>query len=448
MSDLGSQLLGVRTPRKSPSGLSSRRSRSSLRGSGSLAQDLGGAENDAASRFTLAHELAAALSPDDNASSRLLADEFGIELEEEEQEPSQPAEQVEPTVNGDYSIPVTIQAVDEPISIASSRRLSSVASERPEVPTIRKPSPPATFEQDPFLLLNQSLKSNELFINQLKRLDSEAQPSSTTGEPTIEDLATDIIRRIDETTREREQQVRELLGYDREFRKIAEEINGNDVLGDLEELERIEGLVDETDTVKDAADLLDPEHLSSQLGRPVSGAWEDAPDPHSLDALEEEEEEEEDDYYEAEEPTTPAKDAFLPPSPPSTGPSTPSSTLPHFAYMRTITQSLVSSLSTISEHAQVNGAATAEAGRKIRALKNKLGTWRTESEEAEKSRTRVEKWEAGVWEENPGFDLTLASSPRESKRIDSRKLVEEELRAFSVAIQEAGVKTKAIMDSK
>lgn len=438
MADLGSQLLGVRTPRKSPSGLSSRRSNVSLRGPASLAQDLGGGTEK---QFSLAHELAAALSPEEGSSSRLLADEFGIELDEDKPEQTEQADGVKPIGNGDYAVPVTIKAAEEPVSKISSRRRSSVASERPEVPTIRRPSPPSTFEQDPFLILNQSLKANDLFIGQLKRLDSEAQPSSTSNEPTVEQLATDIIRKIDETSREREAQVRELLGLERELRKFAEEIGGNDILGDLDELEHVEGLVDDVEVAKDPV-VAEQDLSLPQASRPLSAAWEDAPDPHSLDALIEEEEEE---GYITDEPPTPAKDAFLPPSPPSTGPPTPASTLPHLAYMRTITQSLVSSLGTVSETAQVNGAATTDAGRKIRALKNMLGGWRTEWDNTEKSKTRVEKWESGVWDENPGFDLSSYAAER--KRIDARMIVEEELRAFSKAIQEAGTKTKAIMEA-
>ncbi len=46
----------------------------------------------------------------------------------------------------------------------------------------------------------------------------------------------------------------------------------------------------------------------------------------------------------------------------------------------------------------MNGAATTEAGRKIRALKNKMGGWRTEWDSAERSRLKIERWEAGLAE--------------------------------------------------
>ena len=54
---------------------------------------------------------------------------------------------------------------------------------------------------------------------------------------TIEELASDTIRRINEAVREREGRLRELIAYDRDFKRISEEGGGADVLGDREPLE-------------------------------------------------------------------------------------------------------------------------------------------------------------------------------------------------------------------
>ena len=106
--------------------------------------------------------------------------------------------------------------------------------------------------------------------------------------------------------------------------------------------------------------------------------------------------------------------------------------------------SAVSSLAVISEHTQVNAAATTEAGRKIRALKNKLGGWRTEWDSAERSRVRIERWEAGL--ADAGEPGSVPGTPVKAvRRVDGRKLVEEHLRAFERALSEANVKTQAIM---
>ena len=109
----------------------------------------------------------------------------------------------------------------------------------------------------------------------------------------------------------------------------------------------------------------------------------------------------------------------------------------------------------------MNSAATTEAGRKIRALKNKLGGWRTEWESAERSRVKIEKWEAGI-PDNEDLPSSLSSSSGvasvpgtpsrksfvhavPSRRVDGRKLVQEHLQAFERALSDANIKTQAIM---
>jgi hypothetical protein len=100
----------------------------------------------------------------------------------------------------------------------------------------------------------------------------------------------------------------------------------------------------------------------------------------------------------------------------------------------------------------VNGAATTEAGRKIKALKNKMGGWQSEWESAERSRVRIERWEAGIvdWQNGDSVeDVTMgtASPARMAarRRVDGRKLVEEYLSASEKAIREATERTQAIM---
>jgi len=101
----------------------------------------------------------------------------------------------------------------------------------------------------------------------------------------------------------------------------------------------------------------------------------------------------------------------------------------------------------------VNGVATTEAGRKIRALKNKLGKWRTDWDSAERSRIKIERWEAGISDgaDTPDGDASSAflSSPSSGgqKRTDGRRIVQEHLQAFEVALADAGMKTQAIMAS-
>lgn len=147
--------------------------------------------------------------------------------------------------------------------------------------------------------------------------------------------------------------------------------------------------------------------------------------------------------YESDLPT-PVKDTF-PQPPPVTGPVTPAKTIIQLSHFRTFTASLVATLTSISEQVQVNGAATTEAGRKIRALKNKLGGWRAEWDSAERSRTRIEKWEAGLGDNDVTPSGSVPSTPRGGRRIDGRTIAEEHLLASQQALLDATHKTTAIM---
>jgi len=61
-------------------------------------------------------------------------------------------------------------------------------------------------------------------------------------------------------------------------------------------------------------------------------------------------------------------------------------------------------------------------------VRNQLAKWKTETEGAERSRLKIERWEA----ESIG-------------RSDGRVVVDEHMRAFEKAIVQAGMKTQAIM---
>ena len=94
---------------------------------------------------------------------------------------------------------------------------------------------------------------------------------------------------------------------------------------------------------------------------------------------------------------------------------------------------------------RASGAANADAGRKIRALKNKLGGWKSEWDSAERSRIKIERWEAGLPDDDTSSVLSSPPRPGTFKRVDGRRIVEEHLRAFENALAEANRKTQAIM---
>ncbi|KAF5355344.1 hypothetical protein D9758_006074 [Tetrapyrgos nigripes] len=432
-------------PRRSPSRQSVKASRSNASLHGSTMDD------DAANgRFSLAHELAAALLPEPSAGSRLLAEEFGIEYDEgaegidEDDLIHRPgASQVDGT-SSSLAGELGAETRDTSFQVTPEHRPSAVDPPQFDPvfgsPTAHKSKKPKKPEQDAMDVLAQNLESTDKFLAHLRYIDNEPG-ASTSLQPNLEKVASDIIRRLNDTARDREGQLRELLEYEREFRKIAGEVGGNDVLGQLEELVHMTDLSDEVVT---SEALPSPQHrrfnsvTEEDTSRLDSQDWE-IDQRHHLDSDEEEESE-----------ASPVKDTF-PPPPPLKGPPTPATTIPQLTHFRTFTTSLVSSLTTLSEQAQVNGAATADAGRKIRALKNKIGTWRAEWDSAERSRIKVERWEAGLLDGTDTPDENIMSSPSRplggQKRIDGRQIVQEHLQAFELALADAGTKTQAIMAS-
>ena len=441
----------------------SRQTNTNLRSTGSLRTPSNLAnviEDDSLNgpHHSLAHELAVALMPEPSAGSKLLAEEFGIEYDEG----AEGIDQVQVYHDQNDTAPIvvedsaTLSFADEmhtgSASDASFHDLSSEPEDPlqdydPDFRNSTTPSKTKTHQKEPkhdaMEALAQDLHSTDKFLGHLRTLDVDPG-SSAAHQPTLEKLASDIIRRMNETVRNRETQVRELLECEREFRKIAGEVGGSDVLGQLDELEHIEDLSEPSQVVEptktEHRHHLDTLEEETTITRSLishhqlqASDWELDPDRHRLG-----------DEIDGSEPaTSPTKDSFLP-VPSMVGPPTPASAIPQLVHLRSCTTSLVSSLSTISEHAQVNRAATTEAGRKIRALKNKIGGWRTDWDSAERSRIRIERWEAGIGDSD---DLEFIASPPRlaSKRTDGRRIVEEHLHAFEIALADAALKTQTIM---
>lgn len=440
------------SPRKSSSrqSITNRQSNSSLR-----ASNLTNVEDDDAAngRHSLAHELAVALMPEPSAGTKLLAEEFGIEYDEGAEgidEEAHPHGGVTIVID-DAAIPSFADELD--LTTIESPLHNSIPLETDDTPLDFDPvleSPSASkirktqthLEQDAMEILAQDLQTTDKFLAHLRRLDVDAG-SSVPQQPALERIASDIILRINETVRDREEQLRELLGYEREFRRIAGEVGGNEVLAHLEELVDLDDLSEDNappdahrPDAKHALEVVEEEPSTSYLSN--SNDWEMDLDRHHLG----------DEGDDLESVASPIKDSFSLP-PPINGHATPAKTIPQLAHLRSFTTSLVTSLTTISEHAQVNGAATTEAGRKIRALKNKLGGWRTEWDSAERSRARIDRWEAGIIDGGDRDESYLSSHPHTVaiKRIDGRRVVEEHLHGFELALADAATKTQAIMAS-
>ncbi len=423
-----------RSSSRKASSSNGRRSPSAARGT-SLAEAY---DDDAGhGMHSLAHELAYALMPE-SGGSKLLAEELGIEYDEGAQGIDE-AEQAEDHVahhnDGESLAEAFGSAAHHP------QQDDYDVDNQPEFdPAFDIPSKPQTQtrvpEQDPMTVLAEDLESTDQFIAHLRRLDAEHS-----SQPKLEILASDMIRRIDETVREREGQVRELLEYEREFRRIAGEIGGTDALSQLDELD---------DLVSEGAR---PDTAASQEARskPLDSIREEAETSgHTTDwegDLERDRERLEEDDYEAVMNSPPlTKTSFTVPT--VDGPPTPKVTVTQLSHLRTFTTTVASSLATISEHTQVNSAATTEAGRKIRALKNKMGGWRAEWDSAERSRAKIEKWEAGLdTGESTVVVVSVPSTPTRTSRsrVDGRTIVKEHLEAFERALLEANTRTQAII---
>ncbi|KAG8899606.1 hypothetical protein FRB99_006555 [Tulasnella sp. 403] len=485
-----------RAPRKSPShqSISSRRSVASLRN-----PEPG--DNGTSHRVSLAHELAAALMPEPNLTSQMLAEEFGIEFEDGA-DPTDDGDAVDDSdafvvrqhtdddeSNSPYGASTSITTSSFESVSSAPRRPNGTQTQKPSSPTgnladefettFGLATPEAT--EDPLQLLAQNLQATDDFISQLRRVDIESQAASS-HEPALERLAASVIGRLNDITREREDQVRVLMEYDRELRQISGEVGGNDVLGSLDEMEYYE-LLDPSERVKEAVaedeilrtptvsrrrePALQPEtpSMRTQARRSLGQIHEDDDqlyDANQDDAFE----------YDVPSPGRFRRSFDLPPPPPPPKVVTASSTLPHLSHFRTLTQSLIHSLTSLSEHAQVNGVNTAEAGRKLRALKNKVQELKTDWDSAEKSRIKIQRWQAGLIDDltavdeeeesaSPGLSFSGPSSRETSPgpqtpemtsgphmtttRVDGRAIVAEQLRGFELALAEAAEKTQAIM---
>ncbi|KAF8517880.1 hypothetical protein BU17DRAFT_49369 [Hysterangium stoloniferum] len=422
----------------SPHNSSSRQTLSTRRSKQSLLGD------NATRGASLAHELAAALMPEPSAGSRLLADEFGIEFDEG-------AEGVDDDGLAPDDTPPEV-VVSEDMQFGSTWETTGET-----LAFIEPSSSKTTFLirqtlQDPLTVLSQDLNTTDLFIENLRRMDtdpthSSPYPGSSTFEPPLERLASDYIRRINESAREREGQVRELREFEKEFKRIAGQAGGTELLSELEELDDMDAIGEEPKEkeLKTEKGLQTVEEEEELTGRRDTGVdWE--LDPHRV--LGDDEAIDYGDPYRPDQ-SSPVKETSPMHPPPLSEVPTPASTVTQLTYMRSMTQSLVQSLSTVVEHTQVTGAATAEAGRKIRALKNKLGGWRADSESAERSMDKIEKWEAAG-----GINSVLSTDgkseipngigqAKERRRL--QQIMQEELSAFELVLAEAGRKTQAIM---
>ncbi|KAG9080169.1 hypothetical protein FRC06_006991 [Ceratobasidium sp. 370] len=418
---------------------------------------------------SLAHELAAAVMSEPS-DSRALADELGLEFDDEGEGEGE-------TLQG-YGLDAELggedlggimgtsnhSEIDTPSRPSRSNMLNGhghphdLDSDFESSPS--KPPPPPSFtlstpSADPIDTLKENVTFLDRFITQLQHMDIDPSsptkpsyaPAATTqtrrtsmhagAEPAVERIATDMIRHIDDARREREDQLRDLINCEREFRKIDGEPGGADRLGSLEPLEDV-SLTDEP-TAGEAS--YSSRALDAVPEDEYDGSWEAQRDPRDVfdDDLDDQGDGDDPAFADRSIRQMTTREILPPPPPRPSGQLTPSSTLPHLAHMRAISQILATSLSGLSEHVQVNGAAAAEAGRKLRALKNKVGDLQAEWTSAEQSMIRIERSEKGLeWEKTEGTETP------QGKRVDGRTVVQEIKASFFAQLQQAEMKVQAM----
>ena len=394
-----------------------------------LALDNGDGSNDAANGRSLAHELAVALMPEPSAGSKLLAEELGLEFDEGAEgidESVGPQEDSEAPNGLTFSTeaPAETETLEQQLASDTSIDDEHPPELDPEFDNLFSPQDvpkeQKRLDHDMMEILARDLESNTHFFGLLQKLDTEF---------TVERIATNTIRRINVMARDREGQVRELLEYEREFRKLAGEVGGTDALSRIDVLEN---LISEDDPPAPKSPstsrhrTLETLEEEPSLLASDSQDWEVDPDQNHLG---------DDEEPLGSDPSLAKLD--FPPPPLLKGPISPAKTIPLLAHLRSVTSSFVSSLATCSEQAQVNGAGLTEAARKIRSLKNKIGGLYSEWDSVERSRQRIERWEAGI--------LSDGHASVRLSRVDGRKVVQEHLHAFERALADASMKTQAIM---
>ncbi|KAF8836732.1 hypothetical protein BDN67DRAFT_859666, partial [Paxillus ammoniavirescens] len=369
---------------------------------------------------SLAHELAVALMPDPaGGASRLLAEEFGIDYDEgaegiDDEPPvrrsSEDAEMGGGSLAdelGGIADEETPGVDDDSINDEDDREWGS---DDEDDDAIRR----ATVAQDAMEILAQNLASTDRFLAHLRAIDTTF---------TLENLTSDLISGLNDTVRDREGQVRELISYDRDLKRIAGEVGGMDVLGDLDPLEEFFS-EDEPQRQAQEAFKLESVAEDEEIGEGESlypPSFPSSPKKPSFISVRQT-------SSPSSTTVSSSKSAMRPSQQPQPSISTLNIAIPSMTHLRSHTASFLASLTIISEQSQVNSAATADAGRKIRLAKNQLAKWKTDTEGAERSRLKIEKWEA----ESVG-------------RRDGRIVVDEHVRAFEKVLVDAGAKTRAIM---
>ncbi|KDN44745.1 hypothetical protein K437DRAFT_129830 [Tilletiaria anomala UBC 951] len=306
--------------------------------------------------------------------------------------------------------------------------------------------------------LEETLRMTDAFLSKLKERNTIRVAQQTSSASIVTGTAPDdtgaleinaaaILRLLQDTTKEREAQVRELKEMGIAFARPEAEWQA--ALAD------VAGIGDEADQSIDRS-ALNPEEVDS-LGFAAIGSSSGDVIPQSDGAS---------DIF-----SSGPRRAVLPSSTASSSnkhasmaaavvqypQSHKSTTASQMHDLQACTESLISSLGTMNEHAQVHRAAMNDASRKLRSLRAVLTQWRTEIDGVARSRAWIEEWESsdgsGMRTESVPSDpasttkvaIKEAMTPTNRRPEDIKAWTQQQLERFEKILGDAEVRAKELL---
>jgi len=368
--------------------------------------------------MSLAYELAAALAPEPGANAKALAEELGLEFDEEE------GAIVDPSADqGDETVPE-----------------NTISSESPSTP----PRPTRPSSKTPTVVVNDILDPVDAFARDAKAVDAfilsltTAEPTQSGDvayEPTVEDWISDLLRRLRTTTRDRDMQVKQFEQISRDLRrKMDSEL-------EIPEIPIVDGWL------PGGAKSLQPNGYNDGALWSPTGGLENIPE--SPDDIRYNDHD--DGFFSSSARHSRTTSTAITSDPLAAA-------LSALSAIHATNNDLIVSLSSLSDQAQVNGATNADAARQLRLIRNRLTGLRDEWESVERSRLRIQRWEGGDWTEDDLDDpaLSLSNSPsvrsasgpgtpRTLSNLPSAKqLAEQAMQGYAASVEKATKAAEAL----
>ncbi|EJU03656.1 hypothetical protein DACRYDRAFT_21171 [Dacryopinax primogenitus] len=367
--------------------------------------------------MSLAHELAAALAPEPGANAKALAEELGLEFDEEEGAIVDPSADQEDS-NIEDKLPIAEVPITPPRSIKS---------------TLRTPAVVVNDMLDPVDAFTRDAKLMDRFMLSLKTAEP-TQSEDVAYEPSVEDWISDLLRRLRTTFRDRDMQVKQ-------FEQIARDLRHKiDTQVDIPEITLVDGWLDggmeslQLDGYNDGQ-LWSPNRTLEHIP--------ESPDETRYN-------DQDDGFFTSARHSRTTSNA-APVDPVGTA-------LTALSAIHTNNNDLIASLSSLSDQAQVNGATNADAARQLRLIRNRLTGMRDEWESVERSRLRIQRWENGDLTDDDLDDpaLSLSNSPSirsasgpgtprtPPNRPSARQLADQAMEGYTASMKKASQAAEAL----